>query len=81
MTDESTMADMDFPYDAAAYVMYEAQTGSNVGSAQSWPELRDLLNEIVHDSREQLPFVAVVALDDKGQRIGSWPAVSVLEDA
>lgn len=81
MIDGSTMAEMEFPHNAAAYVMYEARTGSSVGSAQNWPELRDLLNEILEDSRDHLTFVAVAALDDKGQRIGSWPAVSVLEEA
>lgn len=76
------MTDMDFPHDAAFYVMYEAKTGSTVGSAPSWAELRVLLDEIVEEEgTARLPLVAAVALDDKGQRIGSWPAVSVLEDA
>ncbi|MEX2202928.1 MAG: hypothetical protein WD965_02455 [Actinomycetota bacterium] len=72
---------MDFPHDAACYVLYEAHGGSNVGSATTWAGLRVLLDEIVSERRGRLSLVAVVALDDKGQRIGTLPAESVLETA
>jgi hypothetical protein len=72
------MTDMDFPRDAASYVLYEAERGSNIGSAQDWPELRALLDELLEGDRERLPLVAVVAYDKAGERIGNWSAASVL---
>lgn len=70
-----------FPEDAPAYILFEARTGSNVGSAASRPELRELLDEILDMSKEDFAYVSVVALDAKGQRMGAWSALEVLADA
>ena len=67
--------------DAASFALFEIETGSNIGSAADRRGLFDLLDEIDETDRDRLELVVVVALDEKGQRIDSWPALAILADA
>ena len=60
--------------EAAGFALLDSQTGSNVGSARTRSEVRGLIEEIQEESPGLVAKVLVVAVDDKGQTIQSWPA-------
>jgi hypothetical protein len=73
------VAPVTFPdVDAAGFALLDAQTGSNVGSARTRSEVRDLISEIQEETPDLVGLVLVVAVDEKGQRIDSWPASSIV---
>ena len=67
--------------DAAAFVLFHRPTASRVGVANHRRELFVMLEEVREDTPQRLEKLVVVAVDDKGQRIDSWPALSILTDA
>jgi hypothetical protein len=76
------MSDVQFErVDAAWFVLFDLPTGSKVGSARVRKELFELLEETRQAEPEHLRTLLVVAVDDKGQRMGSWPASELLANA
>jgi hypothetical protein len=74
------MPEMQFErMDAAAFALFDLPTGSKVGTAWDRAELFALLDETREEDPKRLPSLLVVAVDDKGQRMGSWPAAELLE--
>jgi hypothetical protein len=67
--------------DAAGFALLDSQTGSNVGSARTRSEVKGLIAEIQEESPDLVSMVLVVAVDEKGQRIDSWPASAILATA
>jgi hypothetical protein len=65
---------------ASSYVLLEALTGSNIGTAADQEGVSQLLGELDEEDHQRDEYVAVVALDEKGQKIDAWPAASLLAD-
>lgn len=80
------MADLapDLPFervDAAAFTLLYLDSDAQIGTAPDRSHLFALLEEIREQDETALPRILVVAVDDKGQRMGSWRASSLFADA
>lgn len=74
------MRDVQFErVDAAGFALFDLASGSQVGAAADRRELLGILDEIREEAGST--DLLVVAVDDKGQRIGSWNASNLLADA
>jgi hypothetical protein len=64
--------------DAAAYALFDTASGSQVGSALDRSDLFEQLDLGIHKYPEQFTRVLVVAVDESGNRLGSWKASELL---